>query len=140
MIPIRGWGARTGKPLTPEKQAQTQIMAYLCQTGWHVRRNQQGLGNKKGRSDIIATRWGITLHLEVKAPPHLNKNGKMLPAGKPSLEQLAEQAEIRAHGGIYEFVSTIEEVERIVKNLRIVIIAKGGLLIVPEKSMRLSCE
>jgi hypothetical protein len=53
---------------------------------------------RKGTADISATIAGKSVMIEIKI-------GK----DKPSLEQLAEQIKERNAGGIYEFVSTVDE-------------------------------
>lgn len=72
------------KPVTPEKAVQNAVIRMLQFHGWMVQRNQQGLGNTKGRPDIEAYRDGFILFVEVKAPQHLMKTGKLSPGGKLS--------------------------------------------------------
>lgn len=84
------------KPVTPEKAVQNAVIRMLQFHGWMVQRNQQGLGNTKGRPDIEAYRDGFILFVEVKAPQHLMKTGKLSPGGKLSADQEKYIARLKA--------------------------------------------
>lgn len=66
------------KPVTPEKQVQNGVVSELRFHGWMVQRNQQGLGNTKGRPDLEAYKNGFTLFIEVKAPKRKLKDGRTI--------------------------------------------------------------
>lgn len=76
------------KKVTPEKAVQNGVIAILNFHGWMVQRNQQGIGNMKGRPDLEAYRNGFTLFIELKRPRYLMENGRMSPGGKLSPDQV----------------------------------------------------
>lgn len=76
------------KTVAPEKAVQNAVIRILNFHGWMVQRNQQGLGNTRGRPDVEAYRDGFILFVEVKAPQHLvAKTNKLSPGGKLSRDQ-----------------------------------------------------
>lgn len=77
----------SSKPVTPEKAVQNAVIRMLTFHGWMVQRNQQGLGNTKGRPDLEAYKNGFIMFIELKKPQHLMKNGKLSPGGKLSADQ-----------------------------------------------------
>ncbi len=78
----------SSKPITPEKAVQNSVIRILTFHGWMVQRNQQGLGNTRGRPDLEAYKNGFTLFVEVKAPQRLiAKTNKLSPGGKLSADQ-----------------------------------------------------
>ena len=80
----------SSKPVTPEKAVQNAVIKMLQFHGWMVVRNQQGMGtggSSKGRPDLEAYRNGFVMFVEVKAPRHLMKTGKLSPGGKLSDDQ-----------------------------------------------------
>ncbi len=89
-----------------ENEIQSSIRQILEWRGWYVMRIQQGLGCQKGISDLIAVKNGRTVFLEIKKP-----------TGKQSKDQLEFEADVKAHGGEYVVLRSVDEA---------VIFAKGG--------------
>jgi len=96
-FPARKLGS--SKPVTPEKQVQNAVIAQLRFHLWFVQRNQQGLGNTKGRPDLEAYRNGFTLFLEIKAPEGVvspitgrKSRGGKLRKGQPEYHQRLRDA------------------------------------------------
>jgi hypothetical protein len=60
------------KRKTPEKIVQDACVEHLKISGWKTQRNQQGMGNTKGRLDYEAIKEfkgiGITIYIEFKGP------------------------------------------------------------------------
>lgn len=86
----------SSKPVTPEKAVQNAVIKMLTFHGWMVQRNQQGLGNTKGRPDLEAYKNGFVMFIELKKPKHLMKNGKLSPGGKLSDDQEKYVAKLKA--------------------------------------------
>lgn len=84
------------------KQPETLILHavrdYLRVNRWYVVRIQQGMGCHKGVADLVATRDGRTAWIEVKTP-----------TGKQSAAQRIFEHEIKAHGGEYHVVRSVED-------------------------------
>lgn len=93
---------RTGprKPLTPEKQVQNAVITYLKINSWMVQRNQQGLGNTKGRPDVEAYKHGFCLMIEFKAPKGIVNplTGRKSKGGHVSDNQRAYNERLKAAG------------------------------------------
>jgi len=82
----------------PESLVLKSVRAYLRQFGWYVVRIQQGMGCHKGVADLVATREGRTVWVEVKTP-----------TGRQSDAQREFEREIKAHGGEYVVVRCVED-------------------------------
>lgn len=91
----------SNKRLTPEGQILVGVRHLLQFKGWFIVRIHQGLGCHKGITDLIATKAGKTLWVEVKTP-----------TGKLSAYQLQFRGDIERHGGTYLVIRSIEEIER----------------------------
>lgn len=85
-----------------ETDIRRQIQDYLRWTGWFVYYNLQGLGSYPGLSDLVATKKGKTVHVEIKKP-----------GGRQSDKQKKFQAELEAVGGTYVVAKSIEDVEHL---------------------------
>jgi hypothetical protein len=108
----------TSKPVTPEKAVQNGVVSALRFHNWMVQRNQQGIGNTKGRPDIEAYKKGFALFIEIKKPKHRMENGKMSPGGKLSDDQQKYIAKLRAQDMIVvvtddaeKFLDGLEELQ-----------------------------
>jgi len=77
----------SAKTETPEKRVQNAVIKVLTFHGWMIQRNQQGLGNTKGRPDLEAYKNGFVMFIEIKKPKRLMANGKMSQGGKLSDDQ-----------------------------------------------------
>lgn len=91
------------KKLTPESRVLSAVKAILNFHGWFVQRNQQGLGNTKGRPDLEALRNGVVIWIECKSP-----TGK-LRKGQPEYH-----GKLRAHGGR---VFIVDDPDKFLNNL-----------------------
>lgn len=105
------------RKVTPEKLVQNAVVKILRFHGWFVERNQQGLGNRNGRPDLEATRGGVTIRVECKAPAHKMGN-RFYPAGKLSPEQEKYINALREHGAIVYIVHDSEVFLREIENLQ----------------------
>lgn len=84
-----------------EGEILRQVRDYLRWRGWRVYRIQQGLGCHRGMSDLICVKEGRVLFLEIKAP-----------LGKLSDHQRKFKREIEEAGGIYQWVSSLEQIRQ----------------------------
>ena len=80
------------------------IKEYLQYSGFFVWIEYQSQFSYKGVSDLIATKDGKTLFIEVKTE-----------TGKQSDDQIKFQKDIEDHGGTYLLVRSIDEVDAFVK-------------------------
>ena len=87
------------KPRILEKDITRSIRAYLKTIGVYHWKVWQGLGSKKGISDIIALINGTALFIEVKTP-----TGKLSPSQEEFL------MDVNYHGGIGLVVRSVEDV------------------------------
>jgi hypothetical protein len=83
---------------TPEGVEKKAIKDYLKMQGWLVETNVQGPYTKDGRPDLEASRRGVTIRIEVKAPERRSINGILLPAGQLSPMQDSYIRELVRHG------------------------------------------
>ena len=87
---------------TPEKVVQDAVIEHLRISGWLVQRNQQAMGNTKGRPDLEAVKkfkgLGVTIYVECKAP-----------RGRLSERQLEYIRGLRAEGALVSVCKSIEE-------------------------------
>lgn len=84
-----------------ETEIQNQVREYLEWNGWFVIRHQQGLGSFKGLSDLTAIKDGKTIYVEIKKP-----------TGSQSKDQKDFETLIKAHGGEYLLIKSLEEIEK----------------------------
>ncbi len=89
---------------TPETAIKKQIRDYLRLNGWFVRHHLAGLGCYPGMPDMSATKAGITLEIEVKAP-----------GGKQSPRQTAYQSDLGSCGGRYILAYGYKDIETYLK-------------------------
>lgn len=90
--------------MTPEGRIQAKIIKYLKERNiFHFRYN--AVSSSFGLPDIIGIYKGTFIGLEVKTPK-----------GRPTELQLKMQEMIREAGGVYEFVTSVEEAERAIEN------------------------
>jgi Holliday junction resolvase len=88
---------------TPEGKIQAAIIKYLKEEKiFHFRYN--AVSSSFGLPDIIAIVNGMFIGLEVKTP-----------TGKATELQMKMQEAIIKAGGIYEFVTSVEEVRNIIQ-------------------------
>ena len=80
-----------------ETAVRKQILHYLRLKGWFVYYNLAGLGAYPGLSDLVASKNGRIVHIEVKTPK-----------GRQSEYQEIFQADIEAAGGEYLLARSIE--------------------------------
>ena len=90
--------AKTFKPKILEKDVTRSVRAYLNAIGVFHWKVWQGLGSKKGISDIIALWRGKALFIEVKTP-----TGKLSPGQEGFL------LSVNYHGGIGIVVRSVDE-------------------------------
>jgi hypothetical protein len=83
----------------PETKIKAQVRDWLRYEGWFVRWNLQGLGCYPGMPDMIVTRDGRTVEIEVKTP-----------RGKQSARQLEYEDALTLAGGEYRVVRCVEDV------------------------------
>ena len=83
-----------------ETHIRKQIQDYLRWKGFFVYYCLAGLGAYPGLSDLVATKNGITYHIEVKTPK-----------GRQSEKQKEFQADLESAGGRYILARGIEDVE-----------------------------
>ena len=88
------------QPKITETDIRRQIVSYLRLKGWFVYHCLAGLGSYPGLSDLVATKTGRTVHVEVKKP-----------GGRQSERQKKFQADIEAAGGEYLLAYCIEDVQ-----------------------------
>jgi Holliday junction resolvase len=84
-----------------ETDIRKQLVYYLRLKGWFVYHCLAGLGSYPGLSDLVATRGGRTVHVEVKRPG----------TGKQSDNQIEFEADLTAAGGEYLLARGIEDLE-----------------------------
>ena len=89
---------------TPETAIKKQIRDYLRLKGWFVRHSLAGLGCYPGMPDLLATRYGLTLEIEVKTPK-----------GKQSPGQCKYETDLSAHGGYYVLARGYEDIKKYIK-------------------------
>ncbi len=89
---------------TPETAIKKQIRDYLRLNGWFVRHHLAGLGCYPGMPDMSATKAGITLEIEAKAPK-----------GTQSPGQKTYQWDLEFHGGRYILAYGYEDIEKYIK-------------------------
>jgi hypothetical protein len=105
------------KPTTPEGLVKSGVIRYLRMCGWYVEINVQGAytrGRASGRPDIEATKRGVTVRIEVKAPAHRGPNGRWYQEGQLSPNQVKYIAELERHGAV---VIVTADAERFADNL-----------------------
>lgn len=85
-----------------ESDVRKLITDYLGWRGWFVYYNLQSLGCYPGLPDLVATKAGRTVHIELKRP-----GGKQRPA------QVDFQRDLEAAGGTYILAARLEDVEHL---------------------------
>lgn len=85
-----------------ERDIQKQIKEYLQYTGWFVVKIHQSLGSYRGIADLYALKNGRHLWLEVKTPN-----------GRQNEHQKQFERDVKAHGGEYYVVRSVEDVVEI---------------------------
>jgi len=89
---------------TPEGKIQEKIIKYLKEKKYfHFRYN--AVSSAFGLPDIIVIKDGIFVGLEVKTE-----------TGRATELQMRMQEAIRIAGGVYEFVTSVKDVEEILEN------------------------
>lgn len=89
-------------PPPTEGEVRKLITDYLRWNGWFVYYNLAGLGGYPGLPDLVATKDGKTIHIELKRP-----GGKQRPA------QVEFQRDLEAAGGTYILADKLEDVEHL---------------------------
>ena len=84
-----------------ETDIRRMLVDYLRMKGWFVYHCLAGLGAYPGLSDLVATKDGRTVHIEVKKPG----------TGRQSEKQQKFQADLEAAGGEYLIAMSIEDLE-----------------------------
>ena len=97
---------QTGKKITPETRIKREIKQGLSYTGWFCFHVLQGMGAHKGIPDMIATKKGITLFIEVKSPK-----------GKQSPHQVEFQRQIEGVGGNYIVARNFDDVYTVIQRI-----------------------
>jgi hypothetical protein len=92
----RTW--REPKKLTAETLLKRECKRYLGIKGWFVRHIIQGMGSFDGIPDLLATKNGVTVEIETKAPK-----------GVQSDRQKDYQRQLELHGGKYLLVKSVED-------------------------------
>jgi hypothetical protein len=85
------------KKSTPEGIVKTGIRNLLRGAGYFVRHVQQGPLSFKGIPDLLATKGGTTLEIEVKSPN-----------GRQSKDQILYQEALEGVGGHYLLINDLE--------------------------------
>jgi Holliday junction resolvase len=91
------------KPKITETDIRRQLVDYLRTKGWFVYHCLAGLGSYPGLSDLVATKDGRTVHVEVKKPG----------TGRQSDNQKKFQSDIEAAGGEYVIAKCIEDLQEV---------------------------
>jgi Holliday junction resolvase len=81
-----------------ESDILKQVRDYLKMTGWFIIRNQQSMGSHKGLSDLTAIKNGKVIWIEIKRP-----------GGKLSPYQIKFKEDIQMFGGIYIWLTSLDE-------------------------------
>lgn len=82
------------------------VRDYLRATGWYVWRLHQGLGSFPGLPDLEAIKDGCVVFIEVKRP-----------GGKQSPDQVRHGERLRAEGGRYFVIHSVDEVQDMCREL-----------------------
>ncbi len=93
-----------GRKEQPETAIRTAIRDYLTLHGWKVTRIVQSALSEKGIPDLVATREGKTVWVEVKQP-----------TGRLSAHQVAWLQDLENHGGHYIVARSVEDVEHLAR-------------------------
>lgn len=88
-------------PKEKESDIQRAIKQYLQWRGWFVVKIHQSLGSYPGIADLVATKDGVTVWIEVKKP-----------GGRLSVSQEKFRDDITRHGGTYLVARCVEDVEK----------------------------
>jgi hypothetical protein len=104
------------KKLTPETILKKQCNQYLRCRGWMVISNVAGIGSYPGLSDITAVKDGRVLWIEYKSPGVQDIKERTLPGmaqprhrGRQSDHQKQFEAQLKAHGGEYLLVRSLDD-------------------------------
>ncbi len=101
------------KTPTPETALKGQIKKYLAYKGWFCFPLTQGIGCHKGISDLCAIKDGRTVWIEVKRPGAKDCTDRLFhPGGSRGYQSTYQEqfeADIKAHGGEYLVVRTLED-------------------------------
>ena len=92
------------RPLTPETTAKLELKDYLKKTGWFVRHVMQRRWSYKGMPDIMITKHGLTLEVEVKSATRVQ-----------SPDQIKYEKDLTDHGGHYVLARGYEDIEDYLK-------------------------
>jgi hypothetical protein len=107
--------------VTPEGEVLKAVKEYLTLKGWQFIRIQQSMGSTKGIPDLFAFRehafkayspnlkFNCVVAIEVKAPRHAMKGGRMSPGGKLSEHQKEFRARWEREGGLFIVARSIED-------------------------------
>jgi len=90
-----------------ETEIKHQIKEYLAWSGWFCFSILQGLGAKRGIADIYAIKNGRSIWIEVKTM-----------RGRQSIYQKDFEEAIKAHGGEYLLVRSLNELIEKLKEKR----------------------
>lgn len=82
----------------PETLILRAVRCELERAGWHVLRQQQGLGCVKGVADLVALRGGRTVWLEIKTQ-----------TGRQTADQVDFERAIVVHGGEYLVIRSVDD-------------------------------
>lgn len=92
----------TKLPAPKEADIRRLVTDCLRLNGWFVYYNLQGLGCYPGLPDLVATKAGRTIHIELKRP-----------GGKQRPHQREFQRRLEEAGGTYLLVAGLEDIEHL---------------------------
>ena len=92
----RSW--REPRKLTAETLIKREIKRYLGLKGFFIRHIIQGMASYPGIPDLLATKNGVTIEIEAKAPK-----------GVQSPKQKDYQQMLELHGGRYLLIRSVED-------------------------------
>lgn len=96
------WGRRA----TPEGLIKSAIKQYLRFTGWYVVHIQGGPLSHRGISDLIAIKSNVVAFVEIKTP-----------STNQSKDQKDFEDNVKAKGGNYYVLRSVEDAERMAREL-----------------------
>ena len=99
--------------MTPETALKNQVRHYLRMRGWFTFHLLQGLGCYPGLSDLCAIKAGRVIWIEVKRPGANDCTDRLFhPGGSRGYQSTYQEqfeADIKAHGGEYLVVRSLED-------------------------------
>lgn len=144
-----GYASDVGRALS-EKVLMAQILGdkrsigALSAWGWFATRIEENpKTSKAGIPDIVATKNGVTVFIELKRAHGRDTRGRMRVGGKQSPAQVEWQRRLEAAGGLYLLIHTVEELEEALKCIVIEVprhMNGPELTITPHKGMRIVSE